>query len=171
LISRKEQAWDWRIQYPFASGGFMKVEKTWILVADAGHARVLEQSGRQGDLTLVEGLDLSHPLAKSSDMVRDSLPRTFDSVGPGRHAITPKSDPHRAEKKVFAKELAQVLDAGADKKSYDQLIIIAPPQMLGDLRPHLSEGVRRRLQRELLLDLTNASNAEIARRVAEARST
>jgi hypothetical protein len=35
----------------------------------------------------------------------------------------------------------------------------------------LSEGVRRRLQRELLLDLTNASNAEIARRVAEARST
>jgi protein required for attachment to host cells len=148
----------------------MKVEKTWVLVADAGHARVLEQAGRKGDLTLVEGLDLKHPIAKSSDMVCDSLPRTFDSVGPGRHAITPKSDPHRSEKKAFAKELAQALDAGIGKNAYDRLIIIAPPQMLGDLRPHLSDAVRSRLEQELLLDLADAPIPEIARRVAEARA-
>lgn len=147
----------------------MKVEKTWILVADAGHARVLEQWG-QTNLTLVDGLDLNHPIAKSSDMVRDSLPRTFDSVGPGRHAITPKSDPHRAEKKAFAKELAQVLDAGIGKKAYERLIIIAPPQMLGDLRPHLSDAVKSRLERELHLDLAGAPIEEIARRVAKARA-
>ena len=135
-----------------------------------GHARVLEQSGPQGDLILVEGLDIKHRIAKSSDMVRDSLPRTFDSVGPGRHAITPKSDPHRTEKKTFARELAQALDAAVGKDAYDRLIIIAPPQMIGDLRPHLSAAVKRCLERELLLDLADAPIPEIARRVAEARA-
>jgi protein required for attachment to host cells len=142
--------------------------KTWVLVADAGHARVLERSGPKQDFALVEGLELKHPIAKSSDMVRDSLPRTFDSVGPGRHAITPRSDPHRSEKKNFARELAQVLDAGLAKNAYDRLIIIAPPQMIGDLRPQLSEAVRSRLTQELLLDLADASIPEIARRVEKA---
>jgi protein required for attachment to host cells len=148
----------------------MKDEKTWVLVADAGHARVLEQSGSKGNLALVDGLEFEHPIAKSSDMVSDSLPRTFDSVGPGRHAITPKSDPHRAEKRNFAKELAQILDARLAQKAYDRLIVIAPPRMMGDLRPNLSETVRSRLERELLLDLADAPIREISRRVAEARA-
>ncbi|WP_072392333.1 host attachment protein [Hyphomicrobium sp. CS1GBMeth3] len=147
----------------------MKSKKTWVLVADAGHARVLEQSSQKSGLAVVEGLDIEHPIAKSSDMVRDALPRTFDSVGPGRHAIAPKSDPHRAEKKNFAKELALTLDAGLAKKAYDDLIIVAPPQMIGDLRPLLSDAVRSRLTRELRLDLADAPLTEIARRLAEAK--
>ncbi len=147
----------------------MKGKKTWILVADAGHARVLEQSGPKSGLTLVEGLDLKHPIAKSSDMVRDSLPRTFDSVGPGRHAITPKSDPHRSEKRNFAKELAHMLDASLAARAFDELIVIAPPQMIGDLRPHLSNTVRGHLKQELLLDVANASIPDIERHLAEAR--
>lgn len=147
----------------------MKHTKTWVLVADAGSARVLEQLGPKDGLTLVEGLDLEHPIPKSSDMVRDALPRTFDSVGPGRHAITPKSDPHRAEKRNFARELAHTLDAGLSRKAYDRLVIIAPPQMIGDLRPELSDAVRSHLKQELLLDLASAPISEIARRLAEAR--
>ena len=148
----------------------MKQVRTWILVADAGRARVMLQSGPGGELALVEGLDIEHPMQKSSDMVRDSLPRTFDSVGPGRHAITPRSDPHRAEKKNFAKKLAQMLDTGLGTKAFDKLVIIAPPQMIGDLRPNLSDAVRSRLEREILLDLADASLAEISRRLAETRA-
>lgn len=147
----------------------MKSKKTWILVADAGHARILEQSGEEG-LTLVEGLNIEHPIPKSSDLGRDSLPRTFDSVGPGRHAITPRTDPHRAEKKSFAKELADLLDAGLAKKAYDRLIIIAPPQMIGDMRPALSKAVKDRVQQELQLDLADAPIAEVARRLKDAKS-
>jgi len=148
----------------------MKSRKTWVLVADAGRARVLEQTGRNGHLAPVEGLDVVHPIAKSSDMVRDSLPRTFDSVGPGRHAITPKSDPHRAEKSKFAEELAAMLDARLAQKAYDELVIIAPPQMIGDLRPHLSDAVSSRLERELHLDLAGAQISEIERQLTKARA-
>lgn len=146
----------------------MKHTKTWILVADAGRARVLERSGAEKNLSVVAGLNFDHSVPKSSDVVRDSLPRTFDSAGPGRHAIAPKSDPHRSEKLQFAKELAHVLDARLANRSYDRLVIVAPPQMMGDLRTHLSEAVRSHVQRELVLDLAHASISEIAQRVAEA---
>jgi len=148
----------------------MKNETTWVLVADAGHARVLFQSGANNGLALVEGLDIDHPMAKTADMVRDSLSRTFDSAGPGRHAIAPRTDPHRAEKKSFAKELAHILDTGLAKKAFDRLVVIAPPQMIGDLRPHLSDAVRSRLEREVQLDLADAPILEISRRLAEARA-
>jgi protein required for attachment to host cells len=144
--------------------------KTWVLVADAGRARVLEQSGRESTLSLVEGLDLENPIAKTSDTARDSLPRAFDSVGEGRHAIEPRSDPRRAEKKEFALELAGRLDAALEKRAYDRLIIIAPPQMIGDLRPALSDRVRDRLAHELVLDLAHAPITEIAQRLKEARA-
>ncbi len=144
----------------------MAHEKTWILVADASRARIFaETDGRQ---PLEAILSLDHPLSKTSDMVRDSLPRTFDSAGEGRHAIAPKTDPHRAEKRSFAIELAGRLHDEAAKRSYDQLILIAPPQMMGDFRQALSDAVRARLRRELVLDLTHASASEIAERIRAA---
>ncbi|MGE0022413.1 MAG: host attachment protein [Hyphomicrobium sp.] len=145
----------------------MKSKTIWVMVADAGHARVLAKTGPKGHLAQVDGLDFEHPNPKSSDTVRDSLPRTFDSMGPGRHAITPKSDPHRAEKRDFAKELAHTLDRGLAAKAFDELIIIAPPQMIGDLRPILSDAVKSCLKQELLLDLSKAPVSEIERRLVE----
>lgn len=143
----------------------MAQKYTWILVADASRARVLERAGHETILKAVEGFDLDHPISKTSAVARDSLPRTFDSVGDGRHAIAPKTDPHRAEKRSFAIELADRLHAEAAKGSFDELIIIAPPQMIGDLRSVLTDAVRSRLSRELVLDLTHESNLEIARRI------
>jgi protein required for attachment to host cells len=145
----------------------MKHSTTWVLVADAGRARILVQSGPDKSLSPVESLSFEHALPKSSDIARDSLPRTFDSIGPGRHAIAPKSDPQRSEKLVFARELAQVLETGLTNHAYDKLIIVAPPQMIGDMRANLSDAVRRHLERELVADLTHASNSDIAQRIAE----
>lgn len=143
----------------------MKRKKTWVLVADAGHARVFDRSPEK---TLVQVLDFKHATPKSSDLVRDGLPRTFDSAGPGRHAIAPKSDPHRTEKRKFAEALAEKLDASHAAKAFDELIIVAPPQMIGDLRPNLSDAVKRCLRHEVQLDLVDAPIPDITRHLAAA---
>ncbi|WP_414653751.1 host attachment protein [Hyphomicrobium sp.] len=148
----------------------MTLKRTWILVADAGRARVLEQLGRHTDLSLVEGFDLSHPIAKTSEIVRGGLPRTFDSVGQGRHAIEPRSDPRRLEKKEFAKDLAAKLHAACEKGAFDKLILIVPAQMMGDLRRALADDVKCRVEHEFVLDLASAPVAEIARRLKDARA-
>jgi protein required for attachment to host cells len=140
----------------------MKRTKTWVLVADATRARILapEHAGRA--FKTVEGMTFSHEDPKTSEVVRDRLPRTFESVGHTRHAITPQIDPHREEKREFAKELADILSAELGKKSFDRLILVAPPQMLGDLRPHLSDAVRKVVSASLDLDLTKTPDDKIA---------
>lgn len=145
----------------------MPKKATWILVADAGRARVLEAAGHGGELTEVDGLDIVNEIPKTSDTVRDSLPRTFDSSGPGRHAIAPKSDPRRSAKRDFAEELAGKLAEAEAKGAFQELVIIAPAQMTGDLRQCLTADVKRRVTREFLLDLAHAPKAEIARRLKE----
>lgn len=143
--------------------------KTWILVADAGRARAFERLEHDAPLAGVESFDLEHPMEKTSEAARDALPRTYDSVGPGRHAITPKTDPHRADKAAFARTLADRLDAAAQQGLFDDLVLVAPPQMMGDLRAALPDAVKSRVRHELTQDLTHASPQEIAQHLKTAR--
>lgn len=140
----------------------MKRTKTWVLVADATRARILTPEHAGQAFKTLEGMTFSHEDPKTSEMVRDGLSLSFDSAGYGRHPVTPQTDPHREEKRNFAKDLAVILAAELEKKSFDRLILIAPPQMLGDLRPHLSDAVRKTVSASLDLDLTKTPDDKIA---------
>ena len=67
----------------------MKPTITWIVVADGARARIFVNRGPGKGIELSER-ELTADHQRTSDMVRDSLPRTHDSVGPARHAIEPK---------------------------------------------------------------------------------
>jgi protein required for attachment to host cells len=138
-------------------------EKTWVLVADGSRARILQRDeGGRKQLRTIEGMTFAHDLPKTSEVARDRLPRTFESVGNTRHAVASEIDPHREEKRKFASELAHALDAELMKKSFDHLIVVAPAQMLGDLRSALSRAVRERTTTDVVLDLTKVPDADIA---------
>jgi protein required for attachment to host cells len=143
---------------------------TWVLVADAGRARILQPEAPGKELRPLPGMSFTHDLPKTHDMVRDRQPRSFESASPMRHPIVTGTDPHRAEKTKFAVELAERLDAELARKAFGQLVIIAPAQMLGDLRAALSEPVRETVKLELNLDLTKATDAEITDRLRELRA-
>lgn len=147
-----------------------KSRSTWVLVADAGRARILETEGPGKPLEPVPGLSFTHEVPKTSDMVRDRQPRSFESVGTMRHPISPGPDPHRAEKARFAGELADRLDEALKRQAFAALVIVAPAQMLGDLRAALSEPVRAAVKSELDLDLTKHSDADIAARLKDHRA-
>jgi protein required for attachment to host cells len=141
----------------------MASERTWVLVADGSRARILQKDeGNRKQLRTIEGKTFSHELPKTSEVVRDRLPRTFESVGETRHAVATEVDPHREEKRKFAGELADALDAELVKKSFDRLVVVAPAQMLGDLRSALSPAVRERTTADVVLDLTKVPDIEIA---------
>lgn len=141
----------------------MASERTWVLVADGSRARILEkEDGGRKQLKTIEGMTFAHDLPKTSDVVRDRLPRTFESVGSTRHAVATEVDPHREEKRKFARELADALDAELAKHSFDRLLIVAPAQMMGDLRSALTPTVRERAVADVVLDLTKVPDTEIA---------
>ena len=139
----------------------MKAACTWILIADAGRARILESKSPGKGLQPIAGQSFENRIPKGHDLVRDQAPRTHDSIGPGRHAMTGSSDPRRKEKRRFADELAEALEKAAGKNAFDRLVLVAPPQVLGDLRVALAPAVAGKVIHELAKDLTKSPDADI----------
>ncbi|MGI9414753.1 MAG: host attachment protein [Hyphomicrobiales bacterium] len=145
----------------------MKPVKTWILVADGARARVVLNAGPGKGVEEIEGLDFRSEHPQSGDIMADREGRAFDSQGSGRHAMERPSDPHRNAKKAFAERLAAMLDKHAARDRFNRLVIVAPPQALGDLRAALSRGVRDRVSAELAKDLTHLRNEDLPLHLAE----
>ncbi len=139
----------------------MKPTRTWILIADGGRARVLEQVGKGHPLAEVSGMTRSIDLPRSHDLGDDQPGRTEASVG-GRHSMEPRSDPHRELKRKFAHELADMLAQKLGAKAFDKLILVAPPVTLGDLRAALAEPARKAVSGEVASDLTKTPDHEVA---------
>jgi len=109
---------------------------TWILVADGAKARLLERIGANAPLTPASAKCFSDPEARAPtrDIGADRPGRVQESANAARHAMEPRVDWHRYAKEQFAKSVAGALEEAALQKKYEALILVAPPQALGDLR-------------------------------------
>ncbi|MBM4073780.1 MAG: host attachment protein [Planctomycetes bacterium] len=140
-------------------------QRIWTMVADAGSACIYSQKLLGGVLTPVEGARFSNPAVHepSRNLTSDRLPRSIDSAGSQRHAMEPRVDPHRQTKVVFARQLADYIERQAEENKYDKLILVAPPQLLGDLHAALGKHAEKRLTAEIDKDLTKLPLKELAK--------
>jgi protein required for attachment to host cells len=141
----------------------MKATRTWILIADGGRARILERMGKGQDVHAVPSCDFSNVSPPSHELGSDRPGRVHESQGQQRHAIEPRHDPHRALETLFAHQLADILEKHRTGGGFDDLVIVAPPAMLGDLRKALSAPLRAAVVGEIAKDLTKVPNHEIMR--------
>ncbi len=141
---------------------------TWVLVADGARARLLTRSAKTEPLVPALDHEFIGSNIPSREIDADRPGRSFDSAGEGRHAMEPPTDPKRKRKADFARELAALLDAEAKQGSFDQLVVVAPPQALGDLRAEFSEAVQGLIVEEINKDLVEAPVEELAARLDEA---
>jgi protein required for attachment to host cells len=139
----------------------MKHTRTWVLIADGGHAKVFESLGYAADLAPVEGLVFSSDLPANRDILSDRPGRVIESQGRARHAMENPSDPHRDLKRAFARKLAGILEGQLADKRFDRLVIVAPPITLGDLREALPKSVRAKVAAELAHDLVRTPHSEL----------
>lgn len=140
----------------------MRPTRTFILIADAARARVLRNDGPGTGLQPVPGMTFAHHIPPTHELVPDRQPRSVESVGGARHAIEGRIDPHRKEKQKFIEELAGALAHAVDKGEFDALVVVAPPQALGDLRAAMTERTRKLVVKEIAHDLTKTPEAELA---------
>lgn len=141
--------------------------KTWILIADAAHARVLEADGVGKPLSRVPDFVLTSPTPAGRELTSERRPRTHDSTGDARHAIEPRTDPRREMKRAFALAVAEKLEAAITAGAFERLVIAAPPVMLGDLRAVLSKAVTNRIVAELPRDLVKVHDGDMRSHFAE----
>lgn len=145
----------------------MAVKNTWVVVADAGGARILSGHRGSGDLETVA--EWTSPEGRGSTARKaehpDRPPRVHESHGPARHAI----EPHTRRKDVHAERLAveigRRLSEGLAAGAYEQLILAAPPRFAGQLNAALDDEVDQRVIALLRKDLRHEASSELYRRL------
>lgn len=134
---------------------------TWVLVADGKRASILSYNGPGHRLTPVPGMAFETELHANREIGADKPGRVQESGYSAHHAVeTP--DYHRIEKTVFAQHLAHRLDAAIESGACKRLVLVAPPQTLGELRQALTPKARAAVIGEVAKDLTHLGPKAVA---------
>lgn len=128
----------------------------WILIADASHARLLQQQP--------DGTVLQLRAFQRDAHGREAGERTF-----GASAYAPAPEAPRKEHLRFALELATYLEQAASHGWCRSLRVFAPGPFLGELHAELGSATQRLLAGCHDVDLSCAGLAEIAHRAELAR--
>lgn len=145
----------------------MHKTKTWILVADGSRARVLLSEGWGSGLTPVEGKSFEVHIPPTRELGTEKPGRGFSSAHGRPFAVETRTDWHRQAKENFLKSLAEVLKEGAEARAYERLVLVAPPQALGDLRAAIAAKVEKMVIAEVNKDLTHLSLKDLEKQLAE----
>jgi len=136
---------------------------TWVVVADECQAKIFSF------LHLHKGLEFKTRLAFPEG--RDKI-HEFTDERPGRKVyssthkvgLSGEVDIEAQLSHQFAKQVAEYLDAARTAKKYQELVLVAPPKFLGDLRNHLSPTTAKLVKASLNKELTNSPIEEITER-------
>ena len=136
----------------------MKPTKTWILIADATKARILENAGPGKGLS-----QLGDQVFKARERKdhSDDQGRTYNSVSPARH----KMETNVTDDVVHLEHVDEILSSlgGAlSARRFDRLLICAAPQTLGVIRQRIPEALNAVVMAEVAKDLTRTPTDELA---------
>ena len=121
---------------------------------------VSDQRGRRPNLRRLAVEEHKDP--PSREQGSDAPGRAYSSVGEIRSAVG-ETDGHELEKERFAASIADRINKVALSGAFNQLVIVAPPKILGDLRRKFTKETETKIIAEVPKDLTHHTIAEIER--------
>lgn len=132
----------------------------WIVVADGEKALFLENRGdtQYPDLQVVQEMEQANPATREQGSDRPG--RYSDGPSVHRSAVE-DTDWHRLGKERFADEIAERLYKLAHRGAFKEMVLIAPPQVLGDMRRKLHKEVAEKITVEIPKTLTNHTIVDI----------
>ena len=142
------------------------MRKTWVVVADNSRARIF--TAETPSSPLIEVDSIVHPEARMHDRdITSDLPGRGSGSGGARHSYETETDAKDHENAGFAKRIAGFLDDARKSDKYKQLIIVAAPSLLGNLRSGLNDQTRKMVSMELDKNLSQLNPVEIRRHMPE----
>ncbi|KIN77038.1 host attachment family protein [Sulfitobacter mediterraneus] len=138
---------------------------TWVLIADGEKALFLENKtdGQDPFFEVFREEEQDNPPNREQAANR---PGRFND-GPSVHrSAVADTDWHELAKDRFAHDLADILYKQAHKGRFSKLVIVAPPNTLGELRQELHQEVTQKVIGEVPKTLTNHPIDEIEKIVS-----
>lgn len=132
-----------------------------IFVADGQKFLLLRNEGDlRHPLLVVEGSE-ERVLQPTSEQGSDQPGRSYASTGSRRSAVQ-QTDFQQLDKDRFAAEAAAILNKRAQAADFDELIVVAPPRTLAELRKNYGGPLSTRIVAEIDKDLTKHPTSQIA---------
>ncbi|EEW56835.1 host attachment family protein [Epibacterium sp. DP7N7-1] len=139
---------------------------TFILVTDSEKALLLENitDAQDPHFEVRRKEEQENPSDREQSANR---PGRKQDTGVGQRSALDDTDWHELAKERFADDIADLLYERAHRGKLGPVIIVASPQLLGDLRPKLHKEVQDLIQGEIPKTLTNHPITEIERIVKD----
>jgi protein required for attachment to host cells len=137
----------------------------WVLVADGRRALFLTNHGDPDllDLRVIDSMVDDNPPTREQGS--DAPGRAFAARGGPRSSVE-NADWHELEKEHFAREIAGKINRAAENGAMKEIVVVAPPRVLGELRKELSHKAASKVKGELDKDLTRHPLPEIEKALA-----
>jgi protein required for attachment to host cells len=123
---------------------------TWIVVANSAEARILEPGARRYPLRVKATFVNPEARAHEGDLITDGGAAVLQRMGQGQRRYTgPQVTAKEHSCDLFARQLADALMQARLSNSYDDLVLIASPELLGKLRAALDQSTTRCVRLEI----------------------
>jgi len=139
-----------------------------ILVADGRKALFLRNAGDEVFPNLVVAHAFKNDNPPTREQGADRPGRVHESATTRRSTVE-TTDWHVIEESRFVATTAASLRRYVENENVRSIVIIAPPQVIGDLREALPESIRQHVLAEVGKDLTNQPVYEIEKYLTEDR--
>ncbi|MGC1407964.1 MAG: host attachment protein [Acetobacteraceae bacterium] len=137
-----------------------------IVIANGEHVR-FAQPDVDNVLRTIGSLDSASAHLRSRDIGSDRPGRSFESGTVARHAVAPRHDLHEMEKKKFVHLIGEQINAASGRDEFDELLLVAPPRALSELRAALDAATQVKLIGTLEKDLVKTPDHELSPHVRE----
>lgn len=134
--------------------------RLWIAVVDGEHARLVQRA-EDNALHTQEMVDSPQAHQSASDLGSERPGRSFESASPTRHSITPRNDLHEQAQVDFAHSVAARLNAADQDGAFDQLVLVAPPEILHAMQAKLDPGTAARVIGTLMKNLVKTPDDKL----------
>ncbi len=133
-----------------------------VLVGDGRKALFLRNRGNPHKVELVTEHVLEQNNPATREQGADRPGRAHGSDGNARSAME-ETDWHQLAEDRFADDIADALYRMAHAQQFDELVVVAPPKVLGILRGAWHKEVSSRIVAEVPKDLTTHSIPEVSK--------
>ena len=139
--------------------------EAWVLIGDGTKALFLHNAGDEEILNLrrLEVRRQDNPATR--DQGSDAPGRGVSASGT-RFGSLGGTDFHQIEEDRFAAAIADEINRGAHEDAFREIVIVAPPKCLAEIRKDLSAEAHRKVTAEIAKDYTHHPIPEIERLLA-----
>lgn len=135
------------------------MEGTWFVVADSVRARVFALDKRGQRLTQVQ--ELNHPQSRWHEGETDMPVGTLEKQSPGRYDLSESVSPKEHGAWKLCKAVADMIETARVQGRLKRLILVAAPQLMGELRKTLSDQAKLLVAKELDKNLASMEESDI----------